>query len=145
MRCQIARLHCQDFLEGRLNMTRTRDFQDHLASCPGCDAELTPWRELWTDLRGLAPSSATPNLEPFIAAALRGSLLGIPKGLIMLFALASLGTFSGMLLSSGDLASGRSLISACLWSVAGISAVCTIWCAVGYNCRPERIAAIQEE
>lgn len=80
-------------------------------------------------LDGLAPAPAVPDLE----AAILGSLeqdLALPKGLILLFALASLGTLWCLLAMAEGLAPVSEILSALFWTIAGAAGVLSVWFAV---------------
>ncbi|MGE5528871.1 MAG: anti-sigma factor family protein [Patescibacteria group bacterium] len=129
MRCQVALNQLQDLLEDRLPPEQAAELRSHLAACPGCAAEFEAWRGLWEDLSGLALAPRWPDLEGEIMTAL-GRLPVLPKGLILLFALACLGTLSGFLSWAKGLEAQKDLVSACLWIAAGAVSVLTVWLAV---------------
>ncbi len=130
MQCQIARSRLQDLLEGRLPDHQALDLRQHLTSCRGCQAEYESWRSLWTALTDLAPSAAAPDLMLRILPRL-GRHSYLPRGLVALFALASLGTFGGLLSWADGIETKQDLLSALLWTIAGVACAVSIWLYVG--------------
>ena len=134
MQCQVARSRLQDLLEGRLPDHQALDLRQHLASCRRCQAEYESWQNLWTALTDLAPSAMAPDLILRILPRL-GRQSCLPRGLVALFALASLGTFGGLLSWADGLETKQDLLSALLWTIAGVTCAVSIWLFVG---RPHR-------
>lgn len=144
MHCHVARAQLQDLLEEKLPAHTVTELRLHLASCRSCQAELESWQELWSDLSGHAPCKNAPNLELRIMPALN-PVPDLPKGLVFLFALASLGTMTGLLAWAEGLEPKQDLLSAFLWTVAGVVFVISIWLAVERSHQGEEMVSPQEE
>lgn len=134
MQCQIARSRLQDLIEGRLPDHQAADLQQHLAACRNCLAEYESWQNLWTALRGLALSATAPDLMLRILPRL-GRYSNLPRGLVALFTLASMGTFGGLLSWAEGLETKQDLLSAVLWTIAGVTCAVSIWLYVGHSHR----------
>lgn len=134
MQCQIARSRLQDFLEGMLPSRQAVELRQHLASCRKCQAEYESWQSLWTELTGLAPSAEAPDLMLRILPRL-GRHSCLPRGLVALFALASLGTFGGLLSWADGIETKQDLLSALLWTIAGVTCAVSIWLYVEHSHR----------
>lgn len=130
MRCQVVRRNLQDLLEERLPARTAVEIRRHLSVCPACGGELSAWRHLWAQLDGLAPSQTAPDLEASIMALLDYDL-ALPKGLIFLFALASLGALGCLLPLAEGVPPIPGLLSAFFWTIAGAAGVLSVWYAVG--------------
>ena len=134
MQCQIARPRLQDLIEGRLPEHQTTDLRQHLAACRKCQAEYESWQNLWAALTGLAPSATVPDLMLRILPRL-GRHGNLPRGLVALFALASLGTFGGSLSWADGLEAKQDLLSALLWTIAGVTCAVSVWLFVEHSHR----------
>jgi hypothetical protein len=62
MKCHEATKRFDEFLDGRLSATELEDFQEHVAGCSACAAELASVREL-RDLAAALPRSLEPSRD----------------------------------------------------------------------------------
>ena len=143
MRCDLVRANLQDLMEKRLPAPKAAEIRLHLATCGDCAAELESWQNLWSSLAGLAPCRTAPDLAHGILADL-GQASDLPRGLVLLFTLASLGTFGGLSVWVEGLQIERSLVSACFWAIAGAVSVLSIWFAVERSHQSEPMVAQEE-
>lgn len=130
MLCQEIRARLQDLIEDRLPDEAARAIRSHLDSCHPCHREYQDWLELWRGLSGLAPCECAPDLWPAIVPRLQGREEW-PRRLVAVFVLAGLASLASLSPWIGRIRTDGRLLSACLWTIAGIIIVVSVWMAVG--------------
>ena len=76
MECERVREEFVERLTGRLDPSRARELDDHIAGCAACRAETDRLREMWQELGALTPAPATGTagrVERLIDARARSS------------------------------------------------------------------------
>jgi anti-sigma factor RsiW len=96
MTCDEAKVLVHALLDGELDTARTRDIEIHLATCPGCAAELADFRKMRQvlrnpDLRMAAPDALRRRIEAAIPVASPPSPAVVPsrRSLLKGFALGT--------------------------------------------------------